>query len=155
MDTSDLISKYTDDDFAHAIRQLLPKGRYWQDTDNAELTNLISGMSAEFKVTHDEVQLALLAEFDGALFGWKLSDYQALLIQSDLEGAVYDDVHQPNLIFVSLASNERSEKAWHDFEQVRLPHTAIQWIYSTSTKLHLQLGNARYIRNSHTHKATL
>ncbi len=155
MDASGLINEYTEEDFSHAIRQLLPKGKYWQEAENTELANLISGMGAEFKVTHDEVQLALLTEFNGVLFGWKLSDYQALLVQGGVKGTVYDDIEQPNLIFVSLNSGERSEKAWHDFEQVRLPHTSIQWIYNASTTLQVQLGNARYIRNTHTHKAML
>ena len=155
MDATGLIIEYSSEDFARAVRHLLPKGNYWQDNDNVDLSNLIAGMGADFKVTHDEVQLALLTEFNGALFGWKLNDYQILLISSGVEGMVYDDIHQPNLIFVSLASNERSEKARHDFEQVRLPHTSIQWIYNASTTLQVQLGNARYIRNIHSHKASL
>ncbi len=62
MDTSDLIIEYDETDFALAIRQLLPKGQYWQDTTNKELNALIQGMSAEFKCIHDEVELALLTE---------------------------------------------------------------------------------------------
>ncbi|MDD9158518.1 hypothetical protein PVK64_20365 [Aliivibrio sp. S4TY2] len=155
MDYSDLIIEYHNEDFARAVRQLLPKGQYWQDSDNAELSNLIAGMGAEFKMTHDEIQFTLLTQVDSEPFGWRLSDYQALLLQSDVDGVVYDDIRQPNLILVSLASNQRSKKAWHDVEQVRLPHTAIQWIYNASTTLQVQLGNARYIRNPHTHEATL
>ncbi|OCH17002.1 hypothetical protein [Aliivibrio logei] len=155
MDTTGLIIEYSNEDFAHAVRQLLPKGNYWQDSDNVDLSNLIAGMGADFKVTHDEVQLALLTEFKGNLFGWRLSDYQALLIQDGAKGTVYDDINQPNLIFVSLEPNLRSEKAWHDFEEVRLPHTRIQWVYNASTTVHMQLGNARYIRHTHTHEAVL
>ena len=155
MDTSGLIIEHSEEEFAQAIRQLLPKGQYWQESDNAELTALIEGMGAEFKITHDEVQLALLTGFEGDLFGWRLSDYQALLINCDIKGRVHDSQASPNLIFVSLLTGERSEKAWREFEQVRLPHTAIQWIYKASTTLQVQLGNVRYIRNTHTHKATL
>ncbi|RYU50028.1 hypothetical protein [Aliivibrio finisterrensis] len=155
MDTSALIVERSEEEFAQAIRQLLPKGQYWQESDNAELTALIEGMGAEFKITHAEVQLALLTGFEGDLFGWRLSDYQALLIDCDIKGRVHDTQASPNLIFVSLLPGERSEKAWREFERVRLPHTAIQWIYNASTTLQVQLGNARYIRNTHTHKATL
>lgn len=155
MDTTGLIIEYNNEDFTHAVRQLLPKGKYWQDSANVDLSNLIAGMGADFKVTHDEVQLALLTEFKGNLFGWRLSDYQALLIQDGAKGTVYDDINQPNLIFVSLEPNLRSEKAWHDFEKVRLPHTRIQWVYNASTTVHMQLGNARYIRHTHTHEAVL
>ena len=74
MDTADLIIDYTEADFANAIRALLPGGDYWQEADNQELTSLILGMGAEFKVTNDEIQLSLLTDFSGRLFGWKLSD---------------------------------------------------------------------------------
>lgn len=90
MDTSDLIIDHSEADFADAIRALLPQGNYWQEADNAELTNTILGMAADFKVTNDEIQLALLTDFNERLFGWKLSDYQALLISSGGQGVVSD-----------------------------------------------------------------
>lgn len=154
MDTSDLITEYSEQDFALAVRQLLPAGQYWQDVDNLELSNLIAGMGAEFKIVHDEVQLALLDELKGQLFGWRISDYQALLIECDALGAVYDNLASPNLIFVSLAPNERSEKAWLEFEKVRLPHTSIEWLYNATINVQTQIANARHIRNVHKYEVT-
>lgn len=149
MDTSDLIIEHSDEDFALAVRQLLPAGQYWQDADNAELVNLIAGMGAEFKIVHDEVQLALLDDLKGRLFGWRISDYQALLIECDAIGKVHDSVAAPNLIFVTLAPNERSEKAWVEFEKIRLPHTSIEWLYNATINVQTQIANARHIRNVH------
>lgn len=154
MDTSDLITEYSEQDFALAVRQLLPTGQYWQDVDNLELSNLIAGMGAEFKIVHDEVQLALLDELKGQLFGWRISDYQALLIECDALGAVYDSLASPNLIFVSLAPNERSEKAWLEFEKIRLPHTSIEWLYSATINVQTQIANARHVRNVHKYEVT-
>lgn len=154
MDTSDLITEYSEQDFALAVRQLLPTGQYWQDVDNLELSNLIAGMGAEFKIVHDEVQLALLDELKGQLFGWRISDYQALLIECDALGVVYDNLASPNLIFVSLAPNERSEKAWLEFEKIRLPHTSIEWLYSATINVQTQIANARHIRNVHKYEVT-
>lgn len=147
MDTADLIIDYTAVDFANAIRALLPDGDYWQAADNQELTDLILGMGAEFKVTNDEIQLSLLTDFSGRLFGWKLRDYQALLITNGGNGVVFDDINKPNLILVSLDDNVRSEKAWFEFEKIRLPHTEIEWVYNASANMHTQVTNARHIRN--------
>lgn len=99
MELNDLIIDYTAHDFAGAVRQLLPRGEYWQEAENAELTNLINGMGAEFKTIHDECQLSLLTEMRDELFGWKISDYQALLY-TFTEGTVFDDISTPNLIYV-------------------------------------------------------
>lgn len=154
MGTSDLITEYSEQDFALAVRQLLPAGQYWQDVDNLELSNLIAGMGAEFKIVHDEVQLALLDELKGQLFGWRISDYQALLIECDANGDIYDDMNCPNLIFVSLAANERSEKAWLEFEKIRLPHTSIEWLYNATINVQTQIANARHIRNVHKYEVT-
>ncbi|WP_063655812.1 hypothetical protein [Aliivibrio fischeri] len=154
MDTSDLIVDYSEADFADAIRNLLPQGDYWQEADNTELTNTILGMAADFKVTNDEIQLALLTDFNESLFGWKLSDYQALLISSGGQGVVSDTRNKPNLIYVSLVSNERCEKAWFEFEKVRLPHTEIQWIYNSTINVHTQAANARHIRTLYQYKVT-
>ena len=152
MDTSDLIVDHSAADFSGAIRALLPQGEYWQDADNTELTSLILGMATEFKTTNDEVQLSLLTDFSGKLFGWKLSDYQALLITSGGQGRVSDDIAEPNLIFVSLADNVRCDKAWFEFEKVRLPHTEIEWIYNTTIDVQTQIANARHIHNIHQHE---
>lgn len=154
MDTSDLVIQYSEADFAGAIRALLPAGEYWQEANNQELTNLIRGMGAEFKTINDEIQLALLTDFSQQLFGWKLSDYQALLIRSGGNGVVTDDRTQPNLIFVSLDNNVRCEKAWFEFERIRLPHTQIEWIYNASLNPHTQVANARHVRNLHKHEVT-
>lgn len=149
MDTANLIIDHTVTDFANAIRALLPDGEYWQDANNQELTDLILGMAAEFKITSDEIQLSLLTDFSGRLFGWKLSDYQALLIESGGLGVVSDDSAQPNLIFVSLDNNVRCEKAWFEFEKQRLPHTEIEWIYNASINVHTQIANARHVHSIH------
>ncbi|MGF1842274.1 hypothetical protein L4C39_03640 [Vibrio clamense] len=152
MDTSDLIMSYSEDDFAAAIRSLLPKGQYWQESENIELTQTINAMAIDFKMTHDDIELSLLTNFKTELFGWKISDYEALLVQSGSSGSVYDDRAQPNLIFVALSPNERSENARIEFEKMRLPHTEIQWIYNTSIDVQTQGASARYIRNFHSHK---
>ncbi|WP_063662545.1 hypothetical protein [Aliivibrio fischeri] len=154
MDTSDLIIDHSEADFADAIRALLPQGNYWQEADNAELTNTILGMAADFKVTNDEIQLALLTDFNERLFGWKLSDYQALLISSGGQGVVSDTRTKPNLIYVSLAYDKRCEKAWFEFEKVRLPHTDIQWIYNSIIDVHTQVANARHTRTLYQYEVT-
>ena len=154
MDTGDLIVDYSEGNFAYAIRALLPEGEYWQDADNAELTNVILGMAIDFKVTSDEIQLALLSDFSERLFGWKLSDYQALFISSGGKGEVTDERAKPNLIYVSLATNERCENAWFEFEKVRLPHTEIEWIYNTAIDVQTQIANARHIRNVNQYEVT-
>ncbi|MCW4444013.1 hypothetical protein OHV10_06945 [Vibrio splendidus] len=153
MDTSDLIVDYSESDFADSIRSLLPKGEYWQEAENQELTRLIEGMAQDFKVTHDEVELSLLAELKDDLFGWKISDYQALLFEvaGKQSGTVYDEVAEPNLIYVSLKPSSRSSAgdAWKAFEDKRLPHTDIQWLYNNETTLYVQAVNYQFTRNIH------
>ena len=154
MDTSDLVTDYSTSDFADAIRALLPKGDYWQETENKELKNVIEGMAQDFKTTHDEVALSLLSKLKGDLFGWKISDYQALLfdVAGAESGKVYDDVTEPNLIFVSLASRSNVAEAWQAFEEKRLPHTDIQWLYNNQATLYLQAANYQITRNTHQHQ---
>ncbi|KPU82619.1 hypothetical protein JI57_03930 [Psychromonas sp. PRT-SC03] len=147
MDASDLIIDYTVNDFANATRQLLPRGAYWDEAENQALTNLILGMAIDFKTTSDEIQLALLSDFNDKLFGWKLSDYQSLLESLGTAGLVFDDKGTPNLIFVSLKADKRCEKAWFEFEDKRLPHTQIQWIYNSDINVQTQVDSARHIRN--------
>ena len=154
MDTSNLIINYSAGDFADAYRGLLPKGEYWQGIENAELTNTINGIAKDFKQTHDDIELSLLTEFEEQGFGWKISDYQGLLIRSDGNGIVFDDVAKPNLIYVSLDTNIRCEKAWFEFERVRLPHTEIEWIYNSAINVQTQVVNARHIRNLYQHEVT-
>ncbi|WED23503.1 hypothetical protein L3Q72_19885 [Vibrio sp. JC009] len=158
MDTADLIIDYTEADFADAIRALLPEGEYWQEAENQELTNLIDGMAIDFKTTHDEIELSLLTDFDDKLFGWKLSDYQALLfrVAGDNSGQVFDSPETPNLIYVSLTESARnnSKQAWIEFEKRRLPHTEITWIYNSKVDYHHQIANYRHIRNLHKYEVT-
>lgn len=147
MDARGLIKEYTKEDFATALRQLLPTGEYWNEADNVALTQLILGMAIDFKVTSDETQLALIADGAPPLFGWKLSDYEALLIACDTSGKVSDNKATPNLILVSLNEGTPCEKAWFEFEKRRLPHTQIQWIYNTDINVQRQVASARHIRN--------
>ena len=135
MDTSDLIIEYTDDDFAHAIRQLLPKGKYWQEADNTELTNLISGMGSEFKITHDEVQLALLTEFDDTLFGWRLADYRKLMAEHRIVGKVYDSPLTPNLITIDIDASQNYQDMMSAFNKTRLPHTEFHWVLDATASV--------------------
>ena len=129
MDTADLIIERSDEDFAHALRQLLPQGQYWQDPTNSELNNLIAGMGADFKVTHDEVQLALLTEFDTELFGWRLKDYQRLMAEHGVNGLVSDSSDTPNLITVMVDASKDYNPMVNAFNQERLPHTEFQWLF--------------------------
>ncbi|EKO3430212.1 hypothetical protein NTH35_001753 [Vibrio fluvialis] len=128
MDTSSVIIDYSAEDFAQAIRALLPKGQYWQEADNPELTSLIEAMATDFKATHDDIELSLLTDFKEALFGWKISDYQALLTESGGVGRVYDDKATPNLIKIDLYSYDNNA-AFAAFEEKRLPHTEFHWLY--------------------------
>ncbi|HAS63039.1 MAG TPA: hypothetical protein DCS35_10990 [Vibrio sp.] len=151
MDSSDLIIDYSSDDFKLAIRTLLPKGEYWQEVDNEVLSNLITGMSIDFKITHDELQLSLLTRFEGDLFGWKLSDYEALLfrVTGETLSSVTDKPSTPNLIYVSLVpiARQQCKQAWEAFEEKRLPHTDITWNYNSTVDYHHQMANYRHIRN--------
>ncbi|EKO3397746.1 hypothetical protein OI845_000594 [Vibrio fluvialis] len=128
MDTSSVIIDYSAEDFAQAIRALLPKGQYWQEADNPELTSLIEAMAIDFKATHDDIELSLLTDFKEALFGWKISDYQALLTENGGVGRVYDDKATPNLIEIDLYSYDNNA-AFAAFEEKRLPHTEFHWLY--------------------------
>ena len=158
MDTSDLIINYSEGDFADAIRALLPKGEYWQEADNQALKNTIEGMAIDFKATHDDIELSLLTEFRDHLFGWKVSDYQALLytVAGKNSGLVFDNRAAPNLIYVSLNQTSRlsSKQAWEEFEKKRLPHTEITWIYNAKADYHHQIVNCRHIRNLHKYEVT-
>ncbi|WP_076589686.1 hypothetical protein [Vibrio ostreicida] len=158
MDTSDLIIEYSEGDFADAYRELLPKGEYWQDTENAELANTINGIAKDFKKTHDDIELSLLTEFEEKGFGWKISDYQGLLntVASPQSGRVFDEVTTPNLIYASLYDSFRqfSLKTWQAFEKYRLPHTEIAWIYHSSLDVNHQISNSRHIRNLHKYEVT-
>ncbi|PJC85309.1 hypothetical protein CSW98_15900 [Vibrio sp. HA2012] len=153
MDTSSVIVEYSAGDFADALRLLLPKGEYWQEVDNQELTNLIIGMAIDFKQTHDEIQLSLLTDFSDSLFGWKLRDYQNLLNEtvSKSGGVVFDDIAVPNMIFIEMYDAFRSscKKAWEEFEKKRLPHTEFAWIFNSRLNYHHQLATCRHIRNYH------
>ncbi len=104
MDTSSVIIDYSEADFADSLRALLPKGQYWQEAENVELTNVIEALAIDFKTTHDDVQLSLLTDFKQALFGWKISDYQALLYEmaGNNSGVVSDASATTNLIYVSV-----------------------------------------------------
>lgn len=128
MDTSDLIIEYSAGDFEGAYRGLLPKGEYWQDTENLELANTIKGMAKDFKQTHDDIELSLLTEFEEQQFGWKISDYQRLLMTMSSKGVVFDEVANPNLIKINLYSYN-NDAAFKALEEKRLPHTELQWIY--------------------------
>jgi hypothetical protein len=158
MDTSDLIIEYSEGDFADAYRGLLPQGEYWQDTENAELTNTINGIAKDFKKTHDDIELSLLTEFEEKGFGWKVSDYQTLLNNTVGQqcGRVFDDVKEPNLIYGSLYDvfRHHSARAWQAFEKFRLPHTEIAWIYHSKFRVHHQIANYRHIRNLHKYEVT-
>ncbi|PNI06183.1 hypothetical protein C1N32_04070 [Vibrio diazotrophicus] len=158
MDTSSVIIDYSEADFADSLRALLPKGKYWQEAENVELTNVIEALAIDFKTTHDDVQLSLLTDFKQALFGWKISDYQALLyeVAGNNSGVVSDSRATPNLIYVSLGDDYRgsSKKAWTEFEKKRLPHTEITWTYQSRLDVHHQLANCRHIRNLHTYEVT-
>ncbi|WED29883.1 hypothetical protein L3V77_20980 [Vibrio sp. DW001] len=158
MDTTDVIIDYSAADFADAIRLLLPRGDYWQEADNQALTNTIEGMAIDFKATHDDIELSLLTNFEARLFGWKISDYQALLFSKagKESGQVYDSAHTPNLIYVSLKDGARNNarQAWTAFEQKRLPHTEITWIYNSEMAHYHQIANARHIRNLHQYEVT-
>ncbi len=158
MDTASVMVNYTDSDFADAIRALLPKGTYWQEAENVELTHLIDALATDFKTTHDDIELSLLTEFDNTLFGWKISDYQALLYQvaGDDAGVVFDARATPNLIYVELSDEARKDcaQAWRAFENERLPHTEITWLFSASLTVQHQLAGSRHIRNVHTYKVT-
>ncbi len=158
MDTSSVIVDYSESDFSEAFRALLPKGKYWQEAENVELTNVIEALAIDFKATHDDVELSLLTDFKDELFGWKLSDYQGLLneVAGVNSGEVYDERANPNLIYVSVGDNYRGfcKQAWVEFEKKRLPHTEITWIYNSVLDVHHQLANYRHIRNLHTYEVT-
>ena len=128
MDTSSVIIDYSEADFADSLRALLPKGKYWQEAENVELTNVIEALAIDFKTTHNDVQLSLLTDFKQALFGWKISDYQALLTESGSVGRVYDERATPNLIKIELYSYDNNQSLTA-LEEKRLPHTEFQWIY--------------------------
>ncbi|MEZ8627945.1 hypothetical protein AB6D75_19355 [Vibrio splendidus] len=158
MDTSDLIIEYSAGDFEGAYRGLLPKGEYWQDTENVELANTIQGIANDFKQTHDEIELSLLTEFEEQQFGWKISDYQSLLntTAGQQSGMVFDEVSNPNLIYGSLFDSFRHHniEVWRTFEKYRLPHTEIAWIYHSKFSVHHQMVNYRHIRNLHKYEVT-
>ncbi|ODS09761.1 hypothetical protein [Vibrio scophthalmi] len=137
MDTTELIVEYSAGDFAQSIRQLLPKGKYWQESENRELTNLIDGIATDFKQTHDDIELSLLGQKDEELFGWKLVNYQRLLNEIGSIGTVYDDINNPNLIKIDLFSYD-NDKAYAAFEEKRLPHTEFAWVYplDANTEFH-------------------
>ncbi|CAK1707053.1 hypothetical protein [Vibrio crassostreae] len=141
MDTSDLIIEYSTGDFEGAYRGLLPKGEYWQDTENVELANTIQGIAKDFKQTHDEIELSLLTEFEEQQFGWKISDYQRLLMTMGSNGVVYDEVVTPNLIKINLYSycNGAAFKA---LEEKRLPHTEFHWIYPLDAEVKFEQATA-------------
>lgn len=145
MDTSELIIDYSESDFADSIRALLPKGEYWQETDNQELTNTIKGMAIDFKATHDDIELSLLSDLKEKSFGWKLSDYQGLLNEIGSVGVVYDDVKAPNLIKINLFSYDNN-KAFAAFEKKRLPHTDFAWIYPFDAKSEISQTTALIIK---------
>lgn len=128
MDTSSVIVSYSEQDFTDATRSLLPKGQYWQDTENTELNNVIEALGSDFKATHDDIELSLLTEFEEEIFGWKLRDYQGLLVATGSSGTVYDDIEYPNLIKIDLFSYD-NDRSFEAFEEKRLPHTEFHWIY--------------------------
>ena len=145
MDTSDLIIEYSEGDFADAYRGLLPQGEYWQDTENAELTNTINGIAKDFKKTHDDIELSLLTEFEEQGFSWKVRDYQSLLGTMGSNGLVYDDVKRPNLILIDLFSYD-NDAAISAFENVRLPHTEFHWLYPLEAETKFEQATALTIK---------
>ncbi len=141
MDTADLIINYSAGDFENAYRGLLPKGEYWQDTENVELANTIQGIAKDFKQTHDDIELSLLTEFEDQQFGWKISDYQRLLMTMGSKGVVFDEVANPNLIKINLYSYN-NDAAFKALEEKRLPHTEFHWIYPFDAKTRFELATA-------------
>lgn len=158
MDTAKLTPDYQANDFAQAIRYLLPKGEYWQEAENPELTQTIMGMAIDFKATHDDIELSLLTEFNERPFGWKIKDYQTLLFETVAQncGQVFDDVHTPNLIYAVLKEKYRPscKLAYSAIEPKRLPHTEIAWLYHSTANVTHNMANYRHIRNRHNYKVS-
>ncbi|MBE8578676.1 hypothetical protein [Vibrio sp. OPT18] len=135
MDIADFLTSYSEEGFTQALRQLLPKGAYWQEAENIELERLLQGMAADFKATHDDLHLGILIAEPEPLFGWKLSDYRRLMKEHDITGEVFDDKERPNLILVALDASQPYQKMLKAFEEIRLPHTSLFWLFDVTESM--------------------
>lgn len=123
---------YSTDDFKQALQKLLPPGEYWQNqTPDTDLDKLLTAIATEFKTTHDETKLSVLLTIDKSLFGWKLSDYQALLNEQGIESTVTDNSATPNIIYIEVVNLEDLFETFNMIESLRLPHTEIMWVKKT------------------------
>ena len=115
--------------------------------NNEVLDGVLEAIATEAKTINDETKLSILYSPNNGLSGWKLSDYQTILSNNNVNGEVYDDSTTPNIIYVELHANQSAAELMKELDAYRLPHTAFCFkytaeksIYVTATRRTLQIN---------------
>lgn len=144
MVANNLITHYSVKDYTHALKQLLPPGKYWQTADNPVLDKMLSAIATDFKQTEDDTRLTLLYQAFTNTQSWKVTDYQAILDLQNFSGTVYDSSASPNVIFINFDGAQRIGGLIQYLESYRLPHTCFNWTAQNEERIHVAATNKQY-----------
>lgn len=140
-------------DFKQAASALLPPGEYWQYEKGDELDCVLESIATEFKTINDETQISILYSPDNSQTGWKLSDYQLILTNNNIDGDVYDDSSTPNVIYIDLSENQLAGDLMLSLDDYKLPHTAFRFQYNIKQTLHVACTRRTLQINHHVMRA--
>lgn len=139
------MTEYTESDFVRAVQQLMPPGDYWA-SDSEEEEGLTESLGRELYKTYLENKLLFLNQDNRSETNWRIADYQALLDLYQKGAVASDDAQMPSVIDIKLSSVSSILSMLTAVEQMRLPHTVINW------KLPLEQGVATGIRMLNYHR---
>jgi len=144
---------YEQADFKHAVSNLLPPGEYWRYEKGDELDNVLEAAATEFKTINDETKISILYTPDNSQTGWRLADYQTILNNNNIKGAVFDDSETPNVIYIELQANQKAGDLMKTLNEYKLPHTALGVNYNNEKAVHVACTRQTLQINRHTMRA--
>lgn len=139
------VENYTESDFVEAVKLLLPPGDYWGQS-NDQIDGLVSVIGKELYQSYLDNMLLFLNQDNRSENNWRIADYQALLDLYQKGAVASDDAQMPSVIDIKLSSVSSILSMLTAVEQMRLPHTVINW------KLPLEQGVATGIRMLNYHR---
>lgn len=120
------VENYTEADFVEAVKLLLPPGDYWCQS-NDQIDGLVSVIGKELYQTYLDNMLLFLNQDNRSENNWRVSDYQSLLDLYQKGAIASDSILTPAVIDIKLSSVNYILEMLSAVEQMRLPHTAINW----------------------------
>lgn len=120
------VENYTEADFVEAVKLLLPLGDYWGQS-NDQIDGLVSVIGKELYQAYLDNMLLFLNQDNRSENNWRVSDYQSLLDLYQKGAIASDSILTPAVIDIKLSSVNYILEMLSAVEQMRLPHTAINW----------------------------